>query len=228
VKRVLATLDTSSSPQMDTGAFQTYLDAHLLAAVDVPSFAQSILEQVPPDYVSPELTSRAAQLSRIRDALGTYRRIAASRGTTAALSLVYQSQFSESEPGNTASPDEKSVSPILTGIDATELMFDSSSNPLWRWSVDAVDIVDTRTADVSYVATPTTAAELGESNPLRFKNPSMRYVKRLEFRRGSDGTWRLAGWPNYIEFEKKLASNVEPSSIVSDRPLEWWKEVPLP
>ena len=90
--------------------------------------------------------------------------------------------------------------------------------------MESIAIIGTDTARLSYYATPSVPAYPGEHNPLRFKDPLLRYDQILRFERVPDGHWRLSGWPNYLAVKRALEANVVPSSLVKD--FWWWESTP--
>lgn len=194
--------------------------------VNVPAFARSILLQLPPIYSGVPANDTKNKAARIEHAVTAYENVAATQGEVAASRMYDNLQFvgtNDQTSSTHLTAEQAAMQPLVNGMEASTLMFSHGDTPMWDWNIESISIMGNSTARVSYATTLPAGVELGEADPLRFKDPAATYDKVLTFQRTSKG-WRLSGWDNFLEFKQAIEANVQPASLVGG--YGWWEQGP--
>jgi hypothetical protein len=209
VERILNGFDTT-----DTASF--------VGAIDVAAFLESVLGGLHPmgwGALCGPPPSAADQSRWVSEVVARYRQNVARVGAEAALDSRSPAQEGESP----AHGDQLEVM-TMYGLSFLGAMFGPSDRDSdWTWRVEGVSVTGTDTADVHYTAAdlPSVMEARGVDHRWHFKDPSMVYTKHLQFSKGPDGAWRLAGWPNYAQFSEAVLGNIVPRPDLSVQD-QWW------
>jgi hypothetical protein len=203
--------------------------------MDIAAYSASILKQGPlyirgagalraPDMYADPGDPQQRQLSNVEasatiaQAVAVYRRIEQAKGTTAAIEAVGATTLGGEQGDPPPTRDENLLGLFGETMETTFFMFAWPDPRDWTWEVTGISVDGTDTARVTYSA----AAPAGSK--WHFTHDS--FTKRLRFERRPDGTWLLAGWLDYAQFESRVRASIEPSSAVPDSPI-WWESLGL-
>ena len=221
VKAVLAAVNYVESQETSRAQYDNAI-RHMLKGVDFAAFAKVTLDATTgvewTDVGSPSarrvtgaeketiVAKAVAQWVRSRDASGT---------DTWPLNAVLGIKLYPPVAADRNLPDSY-YDVMSQGLAPLGLMFGAQDvNATWSWKVVSVSVMSSHTADVTFVA------HVRKTARFKFRNPDLRYTKRLSFTRTAGGRWRLGGWINCRTIAAKFYANVAPTGKAP--PLdEWW------
>lgn len=217
VKAVLSAVDYVEPDDSQEVEYNNAI-THVLAGVDVLTFAQNTLETTSAIWWREPGSSGVVVLKGpeksaiVAESTAAYLKRVSSLGDATALGDMMGIWLQPPDAFDRNRADSQ-LEVIAQGLRPLGLMFGAQDKDnSWVWTVEDVTVTGPNTADVTY------SAQTLPGTNWRFIDPSLRYTKHLQFSRVA-GRWLLSGWSNYAQVKSKFDSNVVPAGSA---PFDEW------